>query len=204
MGSPAIGIHFCPGEDTDYDTITNDALGLIQLTSSSEAYTQTLLLDIESIKENIAHINTLTPHQREKTMNKFGVVLTERLAFISHESKVLLWDIRYFNKRGQAQMAATFLTMPVFDFIDPLGALGMKPHFWFYWAITSPLAMFVLAMYLSYLVWVGSKHLNENKMASEGNLSTTSHDLQSIPPMAIPSGVDLGSVASGMKKRRRR
>jgi|SRR5271169_2431068 len=57
--------------------------------------------------------------------------------------------------------------MPFFDFSNTSGALTVKPQFWLYWAITTPLTMFVLVFYLTYLVYIKHKQRSEDKRLRE-------------------------------------
>ena len=53
--------------------------------------------------------------------------------------------------------------MPLFDFSETTGRLRTKSSFWIYWAITVPLTLAVLAIYLIYLVWIRRKDQLEDK-----------------------------------------
>jgi hypothetical protein len=102
-GAPVINSRFHPKKRIDYDSITKDVLGVIQLTVSWESYTQALLLGIESIQESISYIDA-------KTSYPAAGILAERLIFLFHESKIMLWDFQLIDKRGQAQMIAVSLS----------------------------------------------------------------------------------------------
>ena len=105
-GAPAIHIVAPTEEPKDYNSIVKDILGVIQLASSWESYMKILLEGIESIQESIDYVSKLTPVSREGATKATAAILTERLRFLSHKSKVMLWDFEYFNKRAQAQMTA--------------------------------------------------------------------------------------------------
>ena len=62
-------------------------------------------------------------------------------------------------------MRQTFLAMPLFDFNEASNQLKAKPGFWVYWAITIPLTLIVLAMYLIYLVRISRKDRLEDRWA---------------------------------------
>ena len=55
----------------------------------------------------------------------------------------------------------------MFDFTAAPGKLEINPHFWIYWAVTVPLTMLVLIIYLTYLIWIGRRHRDEDKKARE-------------------------------------
>jgi hypothetical protein len=102
-GAPAINI--LP-EENDFDRIIKDVLGVIQLAAAWESKTNALLLGIESIKDGFGHVNSRTPSSRLKSVDAVEDMLTEYLDMVAHKSKLMLWDLQYVNKRGQAQMTA--------------------------------------------------------------------------------------------------
>ena len=105
-GVPVADSHLYENDDTSFDNITKGVLSVIQLTGTWESGTQALLLCIESVQESINYVSTVTPHQKEEFVTKIASILTERLIFLTHKSKVMLWDLLFINKRGQAQMTA--------------------------------------------------------------------------------------------------
>ena len=98
-----------PRGDRDYGSITNLVLGAVQKGTSWESYTNALILCIKSIQESISYINAVTPSPRKDITELQSAILTERLEFVSHKSSVMLWDIRDFLRRAEAQMAAVSL-----------------------------------------------------------------------------------------------
>ncbi|KAH0550899.1 hypothetical protein GP486_007737, partial [Trichoglossum hirsutum] len=95
-----------PKGHRDCASIANIVLGVIQMGSSWESYTSVLILCIKSIHESISHINTVTPYHRKEITEIQSAILTERLEFVSHKCSTMLWDIQFFLKRAEAQMAA--------------------------------------------------------------------------------------------------
>jgi hypothetical protein len=59
----------------------------------------------------------------------------------------------------------TFFAIPLLDFSNPTPT--SKPGFWIYWAVTAPLTISVLAIYLTYLARVERKHREEDKKARD-------------------------------------
>jgi hypothetical protein len=106
-GAPAMDA--LPRGYRDYGSITNLVLGVVQKGTSWESYTNALILCIKSIQESISYINTVTPGPRKEITETQSAILTERLEFVSHKSNVMLWDIRYFLRRAEAQMTAVSL-----------------------------------------------------------------------------------------------
>lgn len=62
--------------------------------------------------------------------------------------------------------------MPFFDYSDSLSTLLTKPNFWIYWAITIPLTVSVLIVYLSYVTWIERKNRSEDKDARKRALGS--------------------------------
>lgn len=90
------------GNEPDED-ISNKALGVVQLVTTWECYTKSLLLQIDSIKQFIRDV-------AEKTMDDStednGYILSERLEFISREGNVMLYKAQWIKDRASAQIAA--------------------------------------------------------------------------------------------------
>jgi len=57
--------------------------------------------------------------------------------------------------------------MPVFTWVNPV---IIRARFWLYWAITIPLTITVLAIWVSYLLWVAAVRRQENKKIREENI----------------------------------
>ena len=55
--------------------------------------------------------------------------------------------------------------MPYFGFSASDGTLIIQPQFWIYWALTIPLTLTVLVVYLAYLLWIQNKHRVEDDAA---------------------------------------
>ena len=55
--------------------------------------------------------------------------------------------------------------MPYFEFSAADSTLSIKPQFWIYWALTIPLTMAVLTIYLAYLLWIQNRHRVEDDAA---------------------------------------
>jgi hypothetical protein len=119
-GAPAMNAS--PRGHMDYGSITNLILSVVQTGSAWESYTNTLILCIKSIQESISYINLVTPDSRKKTTEIQSTVLTERLAFLSHKSSVMLWDIQFFLRRAEAQMTAVSLPNQIRAITPTVGA----------------------------------------------------------------------------------
>ena len=129
-GAPVLGVTLRRHESDSYNNIILGAMEIIQLASAWESYTEALLLSIDSIQECIGHVKAIIPPERSKTIQITTDILTDRLAFIGHKSKVLLWDLQYINKRGQAQMTAVrsdYLS-GLFLLNQPVTFLGLQSH----------------------------------------------------------------------------
>jgi len=72
--------------------------------------------------------------------------------------------------------------MPLFDFSTASRIPIAKPYFWVYWAITIPLTISVVAIYGTYLVWVGRKNRAEDKKAR----GAVPPSVNSPPPEFVP------------------
>jgi hypothetical protein len=75
--------------------------------------------------------------------------------------------------------------MPLLDFSTPIPK--SKPGYWIYWAVTAPLTISVLAIYLTYLTLISRKNREEDKKAREDvtvNKALIPHPLngQTKPP----------------------
>lgn len=90
----------------DFDGMIKGVLEVVQLGAAWVNYTEVLLSAIEAIEESIRHIHTTTPHARLDYVEAAESVMVEYLGFISHRCKVLLSELQYIYKRGQAQMTA--------------------------------------------------------------------------------------------------
>ena len=62
--------------------------------------------------------------------------------------------------------------MPFFDYSNSPSTLLTEPNFWIYWAITIPLTVSVLIVYLSYVVWIERKNRSEDKDARRRALAS--------------------------------
>ena len=91
---------------SSFDEMTKGVLQVVQLAAGWVNYTEVLLSAIEAIQESIRHINTTTPHARLDYVEAAESVMVEYLGFISHRCKVMLLELQYIYKRGQAQMTA--------------------------------------------------------------------------------------------------
>jgi len=98
------GLH--PPGNCDDANITKRALGVIQMATAWESYAKAMLSDVESIQEFVAHVNTLTPVRRRDVVRAEGEILDERLRFLGHKGKSVLWRLQYVKQRAQAQQNA--------------------------------------------------------------------------------------------------
>ena len=105
-GAPVMGADDVPRESNDYDTLIKGALNVIQLSAAWETHTQTLLLGAETIQQNISRLNMLSQDYDARYIVDTSAALAERLELTTHRAKVMLSEIQYIYKRGQAQMTA--------------------------------------------------------------------------------------------------
>ena len=111
-GVPIVSAKFHPlPASHDFDGMTKGALEVVQLAAAWVNYTEVLLSAIEAILESVRHINTTTPHARLDYVETAEAVLVEYLGFTSHRCKVMLAELQYIYKRGQAQMTAVSIAL---------------------------------------------------------------------------------------------
>jgi hypothetical protein len=108
------GLH--PQGNCDDANITKRALGVIQMATAWESYAKAMLSDVESIQEFVAHVNTLTPMRRRDVVRAEGKILDERLRFLGHKGKSVLWRLQYVTQRAQAQQNA--VSIHKFSFVS--------------------------------------------------------------------------------------
>jgi hypothetical protein len=89
----------------DYSQITKMTLGVIQAASAWQSTLKDIILGIDSIKESLTLLSG-TMEDRLGEGETPSVILLEWLRFTLHQSKVLLGQLEYIDKRGQAQMTA--------------------------------------------------------------------------------------------------
>jgi hypothetical protein len=105
-GAPAEGSYPSPDNSKDYDQITRDVLGVIQVSSAWESRTKELLLGLEAIEENMKHIDKLIAQPKRIILEDAENVFSEWLQYTTHKSGTLLCEFQYIEKRAQAQMTA--------------------------------------------------------------------------------------------------
>jgi phosphoribosylanthranilate isomerase len=85
------------------DDISNRALGIIQLVTTWECYTKSLVLKIDSIKRFIQDLG-------EKTTNDavqiHGEMMCERLDFLHQKGDMMLYKAQWVKDRASAQVSA--------------------------------------------------------------------------------------------------
>lgn len=81
-------------------------LGVVQLAAAWESHTNALLLAAEVIKDELSRVKELSPDSRKSEVDGVTKMLAEYMALTIHKSKVMLWDLQYFNTRAQAQTSA--------------------------------------------------------------------------------------------------
>ena len=104
-----------PPASRDFDRMTKGVLEVVQLAAAWVNYTEVLLSTIEAIHESIRHINTTTPHARLDYVEPAESVMVEYLEFTCQRCKVMLAELQYIYKRGQAQMTAVSIALASFD-----------------------------------------------------------------------------------------
>lgn len=97
---------FARSSSQDFGRMTQGVLEVVQLAAAWVTYTEVLFSTIEAIQESIRHISSTAPHARLDYVKAAEYVMVEYLGFISHRCKVMLSDLEYIYKRGQAQMTA--------------------------------------------------------------------------------------------------
>ncbi|KAL4779919.1 hypothetical protein BJX76DRAFT_339371 [Aspergillus varians] len=96
-------------DKTGFNDITKDILGVIQLAETWQTNTEALILGIESIGNSIKTVDaTGIDGSRKTKINKISPSLTQWLEFTHHISKIMLSDIQFIERRGQAQMNAVY------------------------------------------------------------------------------------------------
>ena len=95
----------------NFDRMTKGALEVVQLAAAWVNYTEVLLSAIVTIQESIRHISTTTPHARLDYVETAESVMVEYLEFVSQRCRVMLLDLQYIYKRGQAQMTAVSIAL---------------------------------------------------------------------------------------------
>ncbi|KAK7704050.1 hypothetical protein SLS57_010639 [Botryosphaeria dothidea] len=103
-GAPMFRHYAQSGEDDDINEITKQVIGVIQLSTAAEQHAKTLLTVLEAVQKSIQIIGE-TSGQRD-IVQRVGEMLTERLEFIEQKTKMLIFDLQYFEKRAQAQLTA--------------------------------------------------------------------------------------------------
>lgn len=103
-GAPMFRHYAQSGEDDDINEITKQVIGVIQLSTVAEQHAKTLLTVLEAVQKSIQIIGE-TSGQRD-IVQRVGEMLTERLEFIEQKTKMLIFDLQYFEKRAQAQLTA--------------------------------------------------------------------------------------------------
>ena len=90
----------------DYDEMIKGVLEVVQLAAAWVNYTEVLLSTIEAIQESIRHIHSTTPHARLDYVETSESIVVEYLELVSQRCKIMLSELQYYYKRGQAQMTA--------------------------------------------------------------------------------------------------
>ena len=104
------------GASRNFDEMIQGVLEVVQLATAWVNYTEVLLSVIEAIQESMRHINTTTPHARLDYVESAESIMVEYLEFISQRCKVLLSELQYYYRRGQAQMTAVSIAFAsIFD-----------------------------------------------------------------------------------------
>lgn len=103
-GAPIFRHYAQSDEDDDINEITKQVIGVIQLSTAAEQHAKTLLTVLEAVQKSIQTIGE-TSGQRD-IVQRVGEMLTERLDFIEQKTKMLIFDLQYFEKRAQAQLTA--------------------------------------------------------------------------------------------------
>ena len=97
--------------NNDFDEMIKGVLHIVQLAAGWITYTESLLLVIEAIQVSLEYIHNTTPHSRQDHIEATESVLVEYLGFVHQRCKIMLSELQYIYKRGQAQMTAvSFLT----------------------------------------------------------------------------------------------
>ena len=108
-GAPRMDTHPHSGSQlTEYniEVVTIRALGVVQIATYAETHAKALLVMIEAIMESIKSVTEATPHPNKTNIEKAGSLLSERLVFLAHKTRVLLGDIQFVEKRAQVQITA--------------------------------------------------------------------------------------------------
>lgn len=75
------------------EVMTRHALGVVQIATYAETHAKALLVMIDAILESIKSVTKVTPDPNKTSIEKAGSLLSERLVFLAHKTRVLLGDI---------------------------------------------------------------------------------------------------------------
>ncbi|KAK3368427.1 hypothetical protein B0H63DRAFT_76154 [Podospora didyma] len=80
---------------------------------------------------------------------------------------------------------ATLFAMPVFDFNTDTSTPSIKSTFWLYWAVAGPLTTLVLALYITYELYVDRKRRHEDQR--EASVPSTAASDEPVEPTRYSS-----------------
>jgi hypothetical protein len=98
-GVPVVGDYTSIINPGDYTEMTKRTLGVIQLASAWQSTLKGIMLGMDEIKDSLKLLHTTLGED-------LAEVFTSWLRLTLHQCNVLLGQLEYIDKRGQAQMEA--------------------------------------------------------------------------------------------------
>lgn len=95
----------------DFEDVTIEVLGVLQITAYAESHAKSLLLSIEEIQTSIGVVSRKTKTSNAEVITRTGLVLSERLDFLAHRTQVVINNVQFYEKRAQAQQTAVRVCM---------------------------------------------------------------------------------------------
>jgi len=98
-------------DDSKFQRITLDVVGIIQRTTYAESHAKALLLSIDEIRKSMEVVRDAAATFKTGHVEKVGEMLSEKLDLLEHKTRVTTGDIGFVEKRAQAQQSAVRLVI---------------------------------------------------------------------------------------------
>lgn len=92
--------------DMDFQSLIRGVLGVLQRVTYAETQTNALLLTIEAMSRSVAAVSDATETPRKESITSAGAIISQRLQLLEQQTRVMLGDAKFLEKRAQAQQAA--------------------------------------------------------------------------------------------------